>query len=144
MTPCNRSLRCLSVPIGHKILWSNGEVYFCIYLPIREFSLHCLMSSCTVPLENNFPIGILWNIPKYPRILWNIPDHCHSTVFLEYSRMLQNILKYSKILKNILEYFGIFWNNLKVVPVRFCTKTCLLVNIFTAYTLTVYVNCNDD
>ena len=69
------------------------------------------MYVCTVPLENNFPMGIFWNILEYFGILWNIPDHCYSTLFWsipEYSRRLQNILKYSKILKilkNILEHF---------------------------------------
>ena len=61
-----------------------------------------------VPLKNNFPKRIFWNIPKYSRILWTIPYHCYSTLFRSIPECLQNILKYSKIFKYSRKYFGIF------------------------------------
>jgi len=57
----------------------------------------------TVPLENIFPMGILWNIPKYS--------------ILKYSKIFRNTPNYLRVFW--INYFGIFWNNWKVVPERY-------------------------
>ena len=92
------------------IVFCRGKIEIDIILRLVDQSSIRQSESYDLLLENNFPMGIfwnifeyfwiLWNIPKYSRILWNIPDHCYSILFYsipEYSRMLQNILKYSKI-----------------------------------------------
>ena len=64
------------------------------------------LATGTVPLENNFPMWIFWNILEYFRIFWNIPKYSgyygifRIIVIPLYSRVFQNILKYSKIFKN--------------------------------------------
>ena len=79
----------------------------------EEFS-----NSSTIPLENNFPMGIFWNIMEYSKILQDIMEYSRSLYILfhcilEYSRIFQNVIKYSKVFKNIQnnqKYMGIFWN----------------------------------
>ena len=69
-----------------------------------------------VPLKNNFPKRIFWNILEYSKILQDIMDYSISLLFhfiQEYSRIFQNVTKYSKVFKNIQKFSKIFWNILE-------------------------------